>query len=798
LTEALWLLLDGRDFTDDIIFLPSRRAIRSVEKFIADKTGAAILPKLVALGEEVEDESTEHRAQSTDIISNQERIIVLAQMLSAASTRRISDMLPVAKDLVRMQDYLENEQIANSKDQIDWMSLIDEKYAEHFQKKAEFLSLADSVMQTIFPNKITAAQKRNQDIRDWINVLGQRAEGIGQKVIVCGSTASVPATADLMEFIASLSNGYIILPGKLPTTNYHVPTTNPYYSEMKFLERINFSPENVQIIDAGESNIDFFNDCFDNSTNNESRMTNGDARIARIDCDREADEAAVAAELAARAIAANKSVLIITPDAAGGQRLKESLEQSGIKADFSGGESGAQVLLGRMILNKLDELSAYSPQPSAHGIFDLINSFDLEFADDDLPIIEKIKEVSEILKRNGIAPDLTDARAILADALSSVQIRPAQDDSAKARVLGTAEARMQTADVVILTGLNEGMFPALGYENPWLPRAVSEQIGLPPPERKVSLQAMDFITLSCGPEVYWLRSKTAGGSQTTESRFLSRVSIKHDIENRESRIENRKSEVSPLDYSFPRLPADRSDIFVTDLELLIHNPYAFYCRHILRLKPRDDWWAEPGAKEFGTLVHEVIEHRAQSIEHRETIIEKLDEKAKEIIPKDSVLFQFWHKRFVEMAPAIEALLKEGRRTKDEGRRFGIEENLETTIAGRRVRARADMIIDNTIIDIKTGAAPNRRQLSLGNMPQLPLEAHMLESGNAIIRFLQLQNNNIKLIEYSGDDLQTMIEASVQKASELFGRYSKDYEEYEYRETTGAKYKAYDDLARIKD
>jgi hypothetical protein len=100
------------------------------------------------------------------------------------------------------------------------------------------------------------------------------------------------------------------------------------------------------------------------------------------------------------------------------------------------------------------------------------------------------------------------------------------------------------------------------------------------------------------------------------------------------------------------------------------------------------------------------------------------------------------------------------------------------------------------MDIKTGKAPNKSQLEQGNMPQLPLEAFM--RGAKIIQFLQLQNNNIKLIEYSGDQLQKMIDASVQKASELFGRYSKDFQAYEYYETSDPKYKAYDDLARIKD
>jgi inactivated superfamily I helicase len=97
------------------------------------------------------------------------------------------------------------------------------------------------------------------------------------------------------------------------------------------------------------------------------------------------------------------------------------------------------------------------------------------------------------------------------------------NDAADGVVLGTIESRMQTADVVILTGLNEGMFPARGYENAWLPAKVAEKIGLPSPNRKVSLQSLDFMNLACGNEIYWIRSLQSGGVQTTESRFLSRI-----------------------------------------------------------------------------------------------------------------------------------------------------------------------------------------------------------------------------------------------------------------------------------
>jgi len=73
--DALWGMIAkySDDFSRVLIFLPSRRAIRSVEKMIVEKMGhAVILPNLVPLGNGTDDEA----AAGEDIISNAERVIV--------------------------------------------------------------------------------------------------------------------------------------------------------------------------------------------------------------------------------------------------------------------------------------------------------------------------------------------------------------------------------------------------------------------------------------------------------------------------------------------------------------------------------------------------------------------------------------------------------------------------------------------------------------------------------------------------------------------------------------------------
>jgi inactivated superfamily I helicase/RecB family exonuclease len=818
ITDALWKIVghDGADFSDVAIFLPSRRAVRAVEKMFADKVGGAvILPTLAALGEGADDE--EECADAPDVISNAERVVILAKLLSADDcVRTISNALPIARDLTRMQDYLENEGVDDSA--IDWAALVDEKYAAHFQQKAKFLNIVTRIMPTLTAGRVTRAKKRNDDIRAWKkNLAGKK------KVVVCGSTASVPATADLMAFVAGLPNGYIILPGKIDgrICDFELDA-NPYNSEHRFLKKINIDPSDVHVIDVGASGMDFFNAAFGNGGACAAASL---VRARLIECARESEEADAVAEISAAAAAENKTVLVITPDAAGNQRIAAALSRRGIRADFSSGQSGTMTLAGRAILNLFDDwIESRSPifddlyRANESNLFKTLVAvienmpdklhpqfqFDSE---ESAAVWDALEQMSDALFKNGILLTLVDARAVLADALSGVSVRPPMDGDARVCVLGTIESRMQSADVVILTGLNEGMFPGMGYENPWLPRALAHSVGLPPPDRKVSLMALDFMTLSCAGTVYWLRSQAAGSSRTTESRFISRADVATGGLDRSyaadilAAVRDRDNvEYNPIDGSPPRVPADRSDVYVTELELLIHNPYAFYARHILRLYPKNDYWHIADARDFGNLVHHVVEN-ARGKDARQ-IVSELDAGARAVLPDSSVVFHFWHKRFVEIAPSIVELLS-------------LDDNVATeivgsaNIAGRTVRAKADKIWDGVVLDIKTGAAPSRRQLEEGNMPQLPLEAYIMQNGGfpiaasiksrtPVMRFLQLQNNNVKLIEYDAATTQKMMDAAVAKVSQLFGRYSNDYEPYEYRETSDQKYKIYDDLARATD
>ena len=100
--------------------------------------------------------------------------------------------------------------------------------------------------------------------------------------------------------------------------------------------------------------------------------------------------------------------------------------------------------------------------------------------------------------------------------------RPAGADP-RIHIWGTLEARLQSVDLLILGGLDEGVWPAETRTDPWLSRAMRTEIGLPPPERRIGLAAHDFAEAFAAPRVILTRAEKRGGAPTVASRWLQRL-----------------------------------------------------------------------------------------------------------------------------------------------------------------------------------------------------------------------------------------------------------------------------------
>jgi len=215
------------------LYLPTRRACRLArEMFLERMEGdAAILPRIVAIGDLDEDEIVFAQAATGELaeaalalpedIKPLERRLMLAELiLKWANTEEVRGTegaaliantpqaaLALASDLARLIDDMTTRQV-------DWKELdglVPDDLDVYWQLSLRFLKIA----REFWPARlnelgaIEAASRRDQ----LIEAEQQRLANSTAPVIAAGSTGSMPATAKLLETIAKLPHGAVVLPG---------------------------------------------------------------------------------------------------------------------------------------------------------------------------------------------------------------------------------------------------------------------------------------------------------------------------------------------------------------------------------------------------------------------------------------------------------------------------------------------------------------------------------------------------------------------------------------------------------
>ena len=345
--------------------------------------------------------------------------------------------------------------------------------------------------------------------------------------------------------------------------------------------------------------------------------------------------------------------------------------------------------------------------------------------------------------------------AMLAVLMAGQTVRPTRPGHPRLAVLGQLESRLSSADLVLLAGLNEGTWPRLPEADPWLNRSMRRELGLPPPELRIGIAAHDFLSAACAPEVALSRSrKDETGAPTTPSRWLARLDAVLRSQDLRGRVEapphwRRWTQAldepagppRPIPRPAPRPPvaARPTGLWVTDVELLMRDPYQVYARRILGLRPLESLDADPSGAERGQIIHRVLERFVR--EHGDTLpadpLSVLIGMGQEMFAAHGHRPQveaLWWPRFVSSARWFAA---------EEQRRRALLQRVRGEIVGQidiphargvlELRARADRIEAGrsgglTVVDYKTGTAPGNREVQLGLKPQLVLEAVIARAG----------------------------------------------------------------------
>ncbi len=323
------------------------------------------------------------------------------------------------------------------------------------------------------------------------------------------------------------------------------------------------------------------------------------------------------------------------------------------------------------------------------------------------------------------------------------------------KILGLLEARLLSVDRVVLGGLDEGTWPPRTVTDAFLNRPMRARVGLMPPERRIGQTAHDFVQALGTHDVVITRAHKRDGSPMVPSRFLQRLKAFTGKEvwermTRSGEYYRRLARTLDTPEPAPALPRPRPkpdpalfprSLSVTEVEMLVRDPYSIFARHVLKLDALDEIAVAPSAAERGTIIHDIIgtfgERYPKALpENAQEILLGLGTEAffkiEQAYPE---LYAEWWPRFERLAAQF--VVWEQMRRPDLAEVFAERSGrLSIPLPDGSIfnlRARADRIEQRrdggfTIVDFKTGQPPGVREVYAGFSPQLTLEAVMLMKG----------------------------------------------------------------------
>jgi ATP-dependent helicase/nuclease subunit B len=841
---------------DVTIYLPTRRAARSIaEIFAREAGGAVLLPEFRPLGDVDEDELLlDTGAEALDLppaIAPLRRRLLLAALIRRWShtrdggTMTFGQAATLSRSLASVMDEVERQGADLSKlDELAPASL-----AEHWAEVKEFLSLIDKAWPPLLEaeQRINPEDHRNRALR----ALAKRLEESppDRPIVAAGSTGSIPATADLLSIIARLPNGYVVLPGldrDLDADSWErMEPNHPQFSLKQLLTHMNVRRDEVEDwtdVAASAERERLLREILRPAPTTDAWRALAESLdppavdgLSLFEAADPAEEAAIIALMLREALETpDRRAALVTRDRGLARRVTAELSRWDIAIDDSAGRSLPRTPAGSflcLLAEAADErfapipllallkhplatlgmeaaefrrrtraldIALRGPRPDAGlaglskalreapaalqhwfaNVVETLQPFETVLSGAETPLNAILKahiEAADTLAptlwsgsdgaaANDFVRDLSDAAGDLPDIetgsyaplwremMNEVPVRPSYGKHPRLAILGPLESRLQSFDLVILGGLNEGSWPAAATDDPWFSRPMRATLGLEQPERAIGLSAHDFATLAAAPRVVLTRAQKSEGTPMVASRWIQRlqqltrglgITGKLALDPKYSAIAaNLADPGAPQPerppYPKPPVAVRPREMSVTDVERWVRDPYAIYAKKILRLRPLDPQDADIGYLERGSAFHAVLERFVRR--HAETPSDAADKIAgivDEVFDEMALpraITAVWRPRFLRAAqwfvdleaerrPLIAESFLEVRGALDFSasagsfKLHGIADRIDSLKAGGAA-----------IIDYKTGTPPSGDQVKVLLSPQLPLEGAILAAG----------------------------------------------------------------------
>src|SRR6266850_765100 len=369
------------------LYLPTRRAGRMAREIFLDQLNAdaAVLPRIVALGDIDEDElafAEESEpyggAAPLDIppkLGELDRRLTLAHLVAAWAKSPVSaplvvggpaSTLALAGDLARLMDDMVTRGVA-------WEALdrlVPDQFDKYWQHSLEFLRIARKAWPEHLKEigRIEPAERRDRLIEAEAARLTAHHEG---PVIAAGSTGSMPATAKFLNAVAGLKQGAVVLPGldtnldeeawqtiggvrdALGKFTMQPSSNHPQFAMHGLLDRFGIKRGDVEILGtpSPQGRDVLVSETMRPSSATEQwhdrlvqpevslKIAGGMMKLAVVEAPNSEMEALAIAVAMRQARHLNKSAALVTPDRALARRVMAALTRWNLEFDDSGGDA---------------------------------------------------------------------------------------------------------------------------------------------------------------------------------------------------------------------------------------------------------------------------------------------------------------------------------------------------------------------------------------------------------------------------------------------------------------------------
>lgn len=393
-------------------------------------------------------------------------------------------------------------------------------------------------------------------------------------------------------------------------------------------------------------------------------------------------------------------------------------------------------------------------------------------------------------------------------------VRKELDHTSGVKILGILESQMIDADLIIIAGANEDYWVPSNSSDFWMSDSMLRQLDINTIDSKNEIYACIWEKLINKPNVIVTRSLLEKGEQSQCYNRLKKANLSEDTVYKELL----KKIKIPLNYSpiefespVPEIKSRPTVFWVTDLDLLINNPYVYYAKKILRLKEVGRINEKINIK--GNLIHQVLDEFVKKYTP-DCGVSFLKQIFKQVCRERFVNFDIlglWYFRIDSIFKFFMNNFHKDSKSFSEIEGYITlnlpEKNMPVKIASKADRIEVDPSGKISIIDYKTGKVPSKKQIESCEKVQLSVEALIASKdgfnlGKTCVEnmcFWPMKSNSSKIVSVSNsvEKSSQICEDTLKLIETLLIKYMVKGEPYQVNFNDSFN-KAYMQLARAKE